>query len=276
MAVALALAASLMWGVGDYLGGMASRRNALITVILAGQVAGLLSLVVVAAVRGIDVSARGALAGVAAGLLSAIAITSFYRALTIGSMSIAAPVLSTSAAVPVIVSLAGGDLPSPPQSAGIALALVGVVLASREPEHGHPDPAAQRRSFLLALVATVAVGLQLVLLSTAAQTDPLLGVTASRVTSVVIFAAVALVVRPPVRRPALPGLAGIGILDTAANVSYAAATTAGLLSVVAVLSSLYPVVTVGLAHRRLGERLAGSQRIGVALALGGAALISAG
>ena len=276
MAVALALAASLMWGVGDYLGGMASRRNALVAVILAGQVAGLLSLVVVAAVRGIDVSARGALAGVAAGLLSAIAITSFYRALTIGSMSIAAPVLSTSAAVPVIVSLSGGDLPSPLQSAGIALALVGVVLASREPEHGHPDPAAQRRSFLLALLATVAVGLQLVLLSTAAQTDPLLGVTASRVTSVVIFAAVALVVRPPVRRPALPGLAGIGILDTAANVSYAAATTAGLLSVVAVLSSLYPVVTVGLAHRRLGERLAGSQRIGVALALGGAALISAG
>jgi len=73
-----------------------------------------------------------------------------------------------------------------------------------------------------------------------------------------------------------PSPKGIGILDTAANVSYAAATTAGLLSVVAVLSSLYPVVTVGLAHRRLGERLAGSQRIGVALALGGAALISAG
>jgi drug/metabolite transporter (DMT)-like permease len=101
-------------------------------------------------------------------------------------------------------------------------------------------------------------------------------VTASRLTSVVIFAVVALVVRPPVRRAALPGLAGIGILDTAANVSYAAATTAGLLSVVAVLSSLYPVVTVGLAHRHLGERLAGSQRAGVVLALGGAALISAG
>jgi len=126
------------------------------------------------------------------------------------------------------------------------------------------------------VVATVAIGLQLVLLSTAARTDPLLGVTASRLTSVVIFAVVALVVRPPVRRAALPGLAGIGILDTAANVSYAAATTAGLLSVVAVLSSLYPVVTVGLAHRHLGERLAGSQRAGVVLALGGAALISAG
>lgn len=276
MAVALALAASLMWGVGDYLGGIASRRNALVTVILAGQVAGLAALIAVGAVRGIDISTRGALAGVGAGLLSAIAITTFYRAMTIGSMSIAAPVLSTSAAVPVLISLAGGDLPSALQSAGIVAALVGVVLASREPEHGHPDPGAQRRSFLLALVATAAIGFQLVLLSIAADTDPLLGVTGSRLTSVLIFTAVALVVRPPVRREALPGLAGIGLLDTAANVSYAAATTAGLLSVVAVLSSLYPVVTVGLAHRHLGERLAGSQRVGVALALGGAALISAG
>jgi drug/metabolite transporter (DMT)-like permease len=265
-----------MWGVGDYLGGIASRRNALVTVILAGQVAGLAALIAVGAVRGIDISTGGAIAGVGAGLLSAIAITTFYRAMTIGSMSIAAPVLSTSAAVPVLISLAGGDLPSALQSAGIVAALVGVVLASREPEHGHPDPGAQRRSFLLALVATVAIGFQLVLLSYAADTDPLLGVTGSRLTSVVIFTAAALVVRPPVRREALPGLTGIGLLDTAANVSYAAATTAGLLSVVAVLSSLYPVVTVGLAHRHLGERLAGSQRAGVALALGGAALISAG
>ena len=91
-----------------------------------------------------------------------------------------------------------------------------------------------------------------------------------------IFAAVALLVRPPVRRPALPGLAGIGLLDTAANVSYAAATTAGLLSVVAVLSSLYPVVTVGLAHRRLGRAAGRLAAAGVVLALGGAALISAG
>jgi drug/metabolite transporter (DMT)-like permease len=276
MAVALALAASLMWGVGDYLGGLASRRNALVTVILAGQAAGLAALLVVAALRGIETSPRGTLAGVGAGLLSAVAITAFYRALTIGTMSIAAPVLSTSAAVPVVVSVAGGDLPSPAQSAGIAAALIGVVLASREPAHGHPDPAAQRQSFLLALVATVAIGLQLVLLSTAADTDPLLGVTASRMTSVLVFAGVALAVRPPVRREALPGLAGIGLLDTAANVCYAAATTAGLLSVVAVLSSLYPVVTVGLAHRHLGERLTRPQRVGVALALGGAALISAG
>ena len=130
MAVALALAASLMWGVGDYLGGIASRRNALVTVILAGQLAGLLSLAVVAAVRGVDVSGRGALAGVGAGLLSAVAITSFYRAMTIGSMSIAAPVLSTSAAVPVLVSVAGGDLPSAVQSAGIVAALGGAALIS--------------------------------------------------------------------------------------------------------------------------------------------------
>ena len=193
-------------------------------------------------------------------------------------MSIAAPVLSTSAAVPVVVSVAGGDLPSVAPVGRDRGRAGGRRPGAREPEHGHPDPAAQRRSFLLALVATVAVGVQLVLLSVgggdrpAARRDGVtadLGARSSPRVALVVAAGrpAAGAARPGRHRPARHG---------GANVSYAAATTAGLLSVVAVLSSLYPVVTVGLAHRHLGERLAGSQRLGVVLALGGAALISAG
>jgi drug/metabolite transporter (DMT)-like permease len=276
MSIVLALAASLMWGVADYRGGLASRRHPLPAVLAFSQLAGLLGLLVIVAVRGLDYTPAALAEGVAAGLLGAVAVTAFYRSLAIGTMSIAAPVLSTSAAIPVVAGLATGDRPSLLQLAGIALALGGVVLSSAERSGDHETTAAQRLSFLLAVVAMLAIGVQLVLLSAAAETDPLLGATATRGTSVVIFAAVALVLRPVVAPTALPDLALIGILDAFANLAYSAATTGGFLSVVAVLSTLYPVVTVALAHRHLGERLAGPQRVGVALALLGVAAISAG
>ena len=73
----------------------------------------------------------------------------------------------------------------------------------------------------------------------------------------------------------MPSIAVIGLIDTTANVAFATAATLGLLSLVAVLSSLYPVVTVGLAHLGQGERLAAGQWLGVALALTGVVLITA-
>jgi drug/metabolite transporter (DMT)-like permease len=67
----------------------------------------------------------------------------------------------------------------------------------------------------------------------------------------------------------------IGSLILVADGMYAVASTKGLLTVVAVLSSLYPVVTIGLAQRYLGERIERLQPLGIAVALGGAAAISA-
>jgi drug/metabolite transporter (DMT)-like permease len=276
MPIVLALAASLMWGVADFRGGLASRRHPLLTVIAVSQTAGLVSLLAVVAVRGVDYAPEGLAAGVGAGLLGAIAISAFYRSLAIGSMSIAAPVLTTSAAIPVVAGLATGDRPSPLQSFGIALALAGVILAAREPSSDHPAPAAQRRSFALAVVAMLAIGVQLVLLSKAAETDPVLGVTATRATSLGVVLIAAALLRPKMTRSALPDLAMIGVLDAFATLAFAAATTGAFLSIVAVLSALYPVVTVALAHRHLGERLAVPQRLGVVLALLGAGAITAG
>ena len=278
MPILLSLAASLLWGVADYRGGLASRAHPLLTVAAVSQAAGLAALLLAVAVHGITVSSAAVAEGAATGVLGAIAISAFYRSLAIGSMSIAAPVLATSAAIPVLAGIASGDRPSAVLAAEIAAALAGVVLASREPA-GRGDAhsrAAQRRSFLLALVATLAVGGQLVLLAAAADTDPLLGVTVSRMVSLSLMLVAVLIVRPAFSRRAVPDLSLIGILDSLANLSYAAATTGAFLSVAAVLSSLYPVVTVGLAHRHLGERLAGPQRAGAALALAGAAAISAG
>jgi drug/metabolite transporter (DMT)-like permease len=268
----LALCASLCWGVADYLGGVASRRHPLVAVIAISQTAGLIGVVVVVAVRGQGPGhAADLAAAVAAGLAGAVAIGCFYRAMTIGSMSVAAPILSTSVVVPVLVGIAGGDRPGAARTTGIVAAIAGIVLVSREPGTGTSN----RTAVAFALIATLALGLQLVGLDRAAEADPVWAVMVSRATSLTVFVVAALVTRPVVARAAVPSIAVIGMIDTTANVAFATAATLGLLSVVAVLSSLYPVVTVGLAHLGQGERLAAGQWVGVALALAGVVLITA-
>ena len=201
----------------------------------------------------------------------------------------------------VLWGIADGERPGALQWAGIVIALIGVVLASREPSSGGSKDA--RAAIRLAILAAAAIGLSLVFLDKAAAHDSLSGVAAARAVSAPALAiawlwskgrvrdeAVIAAAHPPVivaevphpTAPArrdlrvLAGLAAIGLLDTAANTAFAIATTGGLLSLVAVLGGLFPVVTVALAYFLLGERLAREQRVGVALALVGIPLISAG
>ncbi|WP_211880868.1 DMT family transporter [Pseudarthrobacter albicanus] len=270
MGIALSLAASLLWGTADFLAGKASRRLPLLTVMLFSQLAGLLGLVLVAAFgRHLDLGAVGW--GVAAGVTSLGSLACFYRALAVGTMSIVAPIVATSAAVPVIGGFLIGERPGPVAVGGIVLALVGVVLASRQrtgaPIRDH------RLSVGLAVAAAFFLGLQLVFLHQAGQIDALTGVSASRFTSVAVFALIAVVLRPAVSIRQLPGVALIGVLDTAANLAFTLATLNGALSSVAILSSLYPLVTVGLAYVQLHERLSRTQLAGVAAALTGVLFI---
>ena len=274
MAVALALIASLCWGVADFMGGSLSRRHPLLVVVLVSQAVGLAGVVVVAAVRSGGYDSGTALPGVLAGLAGVVAVSSFYRSMTLGAISVAAPILATSAVVPVVVGLATGERPSAVQMAGIAAALAGVALVSREPSAG--GGTIRGDGVTLALVAALALGLQLVALDHAARADPLWGVATARLTSVTVFAAAALVVRPAFARAALPALVVVGLLDVTANAGFAVATTHGYLSIVAVLGSLFPLVTVALAHVRLHERLSGGQRAGVGLALAGVLAIAGG
>jgi drug/metabolite transporter (DMT)-like permease len=203
-----------------------------------------------------------------------VAVSSFYRSMTLGAISVAAPILATSAAVPVVVGLATGERPSAVQLVGIGAALAGVALVSREPSAG--GGTVRGAGVTLALVAALALGLQLVALDHAARADPLWGVATARLTSVTVFAVAALVVRPAFARAALPALVLVGLLDVTANAGFAVATTQGYLSIVAVLGSLFPLVTVALAHVRLHERLSSGQRAGVGLALAGVLAIAGG
>ena len=156
----------------------------------------------------------------------------------------------------------------------MVVAMVGVILASREPSAGHSKDA--KAAIRLALLAALAIGLSLVSLDKAAEHDSLTGVFAARATSTPILAIACLRIHARTTAAKLAPLAGIGLLDTGANVAFAIATTTGLLSLVSVLGGLFPVVTVACAYFLLHERLGREQRLGVVLALVGIPLISAG
>jgi drug/metabolite transporter (DMT)-like permease len=274
MPIAFALCASLFWGVADFMGGSLSRRHPLLAVLLVSQSVGLVGIVAVAYVRTPDPGSAVLLPGIAAGGCGLGAAVMFYRAMAIGSISVAAPILATGAAVPVVAGLATGERPSPIQLAGIAMALVGVVLASREPSE--IGGSVRGAGVVLAMLAALVFGLQLIALDHAARSDALWGVALARGTAVAVLAAAAMLARPALPVSVFPALVAIGVLDTTANAAFALASTEGFLSVVAVLGSLFPVVTVALAHIHLHERLAIWQRLGVVLALTGTLAIAGG
>jgi drug/metabolite transporter (DMT)-like permease len=280
MAALLALTAAAAYGVGDFLGGIAARREPSTAVVLWSHIVGLAMLLAAAPAVGGDVTARGLAVGGGAGLVGGVGVALLYRGLSIGSMSVVAPVAALlSAAVPVLAGIGSGERPPLVAVAGIGLALVAVTLVSREPgDHpGVASPATRRlQPLLLALGAGVAFGLFFVALDRAGSDVGIWPLVGARVASVSLFAALGAArltaAGPP--RAALGAALGCGLLDAAANVLYVLALSHGLLSVVAVLAALYPAGTVLLARYVLGERLSGVQRTGLAVA-GLAALLIA-
>ena len=266
----LALLASLLWGTADFLAGRTSRTHPAVMVAFIGQATGLVCLAVVIAFHGFDTGAF--VPGAISGVFGVVAIVVFYRALALGTMSVVAPIVATSAIVPVIAGVIDGERPGTLQWIGVVTALAGVILASREPGGVAED---QRAALRLAVIAAVGIGFALVFLGAAAEHDALSGVTAARIVGVPLLGLLVLQARARAPIGSLPTMAGIGVLDTGANTAFAIATTGGLLSLVSVLGGLFPIVTVALAYFLLHERLQRHQRIGVALALAGIPLISA-
>jgi drug/metabolite transporter (DMT)-like permease len=281
MAALLALLSSLLWGAADFLGGTVSRRLPVLVVVGASQLAGLLTVAVVAVAAGELHAPTGYLPwAVAAGLAGLGGLVAFYRALAIGTMGVVSPIAALGVAVPVAVGLGRGERPGAVQLVGIVVAVLGVVLASGPELSGR----AGARPLLLAVAAAVGFGLALLFIAEGAQTSTIMTLVTMRVTSVLVVAlllvsqAAARARRTQVKITArdLPLIAVIGIGDAAANLTFGWASTRGLVSVVAVLGSLYPVVTVLLARVVHHERLAAIQNAGVVAALAGVGLIAAG
>jgi uncharacterized membrane protein len=281
LAAVLALASSLSWGLSDFLGGFQSRRHQVLAVMLLSQ--GLaLAILVVAVLAGAptehDAASTAWAAGV--GVLGLLGLFAFYRALAIGTMSIVAPISATGVAIPVLVGLASGERPGALQVAGIALACAGVVLAGREaPSEDEAARRAGRASIGLALIAAVGFGTFFAGIDRAEETADVAWVLlAARTADVAVLAIAALALRPriPTGPAALAPIAAIGVFDLLANLLFVLATGRGLLSVVGVLGSLYPAVTVVLARVVLHERLSRAQNAGVLITLAGVVALAAG
>ena len=279
-AVAFGVATALCWGLADFLGGLRTKRLALATVLLVSQLTGLAAIAAVVAIANLEApAAADLLPAVIAGACQLFGIAALYRALAIGTMSVISPVsASGAAALPVIVGLATGDRLDALQIAGMAAAFAGVILATRS-EGEQVGAAAARQSLALGAVAALGIGGFYVGMDAAIDNaEPFWALLAARVTAGMVLIVVIASLRPRIGAdPAvLPSLALIGLLDVGANASFTLGADTGLVSVVAVLSSLYPVGTVVLARALLGERLAPVQMAGVGVALAGVALIAAG
>ena len=278
LGIGLALAASLCWGFGDFIGGSKSRVLPVLVVLVCSQVVGLVWIGSVALIaqepvpggHEILLAALSAIAGTAG-------LVCFFRAMAIGKMSLVVPIAATAAVVPVVVGIATGDRPSPLQVLGMVVALAGAVMASREPgQEGERGSLAA--GVLLAALSAFLIGFFFLAIDGASDGGAVWASLVNRITSVTLLLGAVAVVRPKLSeaRPHIAALATAGTLDVSANLLFAAATTEGLISLVSVAGSLYPVLTVLLARLVLKERVDRIQEAGVVAALGGVVLIAAG
>jgi drug/metabolite transporter (DMT)-like permease len=277
----LALLSGFTWGSADFVGGLMSKRLPTATVMVVSQTAGLLLTAgLVIALGEPRPEARFLVYGGLGGIAGAIGLASLYKGLAVGRMSIVAPTAALSGAVPVIVGFIQGERPTMVQLAGMAIAGAGVLLAVRTPEPPGSSPTGSgTRGIGFALVAAFFLGLFVTSLDAAGAASPLWASLMIRFVSVPLFLLAAVVTARHARRPTgreAGILAGVGALDNAANVMFAVAAREGLLTLVSVLGSLYPVATVLLARWFLHERLARWQVVGVAAAFAGVAMIAAG
>ncbi|HEY8108295.1 MAG TPA: DMT family transporter [Gaiellaceae bacterium] len=277
MAALLALGASLTWGVGDFLGGVKARVLPSLLVMAASQPFGLAALGIVVAIRGTPIPGDEVWWSALSAVLGTAGLFAFYRGMAAGAISVVAPIAALSAAVPVIWGVAvSGDNVRGLQAIGFVAAIGGSVAASLELRPGRTQIAA---GVGWAVLAMLAFGGYFVPMHAASTQDWLWPAFIFRCTSVTIVVSLALLrgLRPTGLRGHWAALIAIGFLDTGGNALFAAASSShGLLSVVSVLASLYPVVTVLLARLMLGERVQRSQDAGVILVLVGIVLITAG
>jgi drug/metabolite transporter (DMT)-like permease len=305
----LALAAAVLYGTADFLGGVASRRASVFAVLAITVPAGAVIMVLVALLG--QVPALGGLLGhggigapasvggwsavgwaAASGVCGAAGLIAFYAGFASAPISVVAPVAALASAVlPVGVAVAGGERPTVTVIAGGSICLVAIVLVSAQPsdhapgEHGQDRPAGTRLvtpGRLLALgygaAAGIGFGLFFIFLKNAGQSGVLWPVAISRSAGTVGAFGLALASRTRLRlgRGGITGIALVsGAVDAAANVCYVLATRVGLFGLAVVITSLYPGMTVLLARVLLGERMRWVQRAGLLLAAVGVVLVTA-
>ena len=284
MVILLGLAAAVLYGSGDFLGGMATRRAHVLAVLTVAETAGVIAALTAAAMWPGQVSLAGLAWGISAGLTGGLGLIIFYIGLAAGPMSVVAPVSGlVSTILPVAVALAEGERPGAGVYAGALLCLVAIVLVSSASDTSavaRPSRAGPGRAIGYGIASGASFGLFFLLIRNAGQSGELWPVAAGRIGEL----AIVLIAAAVLRRGVLPrgaggrlllAAAGAGVIDVVANICYVAATRTGMFGLAVVMASLYPGVTVLLARVVLGERLRWVQRVGLGLAVIGILLVAA-
>lgn len=286
MSILLALASAVVYGVADWCGGRATRARPAVAVAMLGQAVSLVLIAIAVAVMGTELPGISDLGwGALGGAAGACGLATFYYALANGEMTVVAPVAAVvTAVVPVVAGVILGERPRPIAYIGIAVAVVAVALVSGAVgEHRHVTP---RRILAFAVFAGLGFGSLFIALDRTSADSGLWPLVGARLASLPVLSVMVLVARsrsrgatfsrwnPQWRTLGLPITAGV--LDMAANVFFLEANRGGLLSIVAVVGSMYPASTVALAYAFDGERLRRSQGVGMACAGLALALVSLG
>ena len=275
MSALLALFSAVTFGAADFLGGVATRKSERVfAVVVVSQLAGLAIVLVVLSVAG-GVLIRGDIGWAAgAGVAGSAGLVLLYRGLGIGTMSVVAPLSAVLAAVvPVVWGLLSGERPTAPALIGIPLALVAIALVSgaRFGSFGRGPGVAE------GIGAGIGFGFFFILIANS-QSAELWTLTFARVASISVILAIAVLSKARLKPGPGTGwyVLGAGVLDMSANLLFLLAERRGLLTLVSVVTALYPASTVVLARFILHERLARQQIMGLLLAAVGVGLISLG
>jgi drug/metabolite transporter (DMT)-like permease len=281
LSVALAALSGLIWGVGDFSGGKATQRAAVLPVVWVSKLVSLPLLVIFLVATYVPVTAIGLAWGGLAGIAGVVGLVLFYRALAAGAMTVVAPVTGvTSAAIPVVVGLVAGEHPSALRLFGVGCALLAIALVSLAPQPSGHRQVVTRRLVVAALGAGTGFALFFILLSVAGRAAAgcvgLWPIAGSQISAVVILALLLLMTRPGPwpRQATLRWTMLAGPCDMTANALYLLASRDGDLSVVAPIAALYPVTTVILALIIEHERLRGIQVAGLIFAVAALVLVS--
>ncbi len=279
MAVLLSLLSALSYGVSDFLGGLFSKRSGPWQTAVVGQTSSTVCTVAVALFIAGDPVGSDWVWGVVGGAGSGVGAAFLYRGLAGGRMSVVAPLSAVVCALlPVAVGLVTGDRPSALALAGIVVAVPAIALVSRVVEEDAASQAAHRGGVVDGVVAGLGFGVRVVALGQVRDDAGLwpLAVAQGAAAGVVVLLAVALR-EAWVPRDRLAWRAVVmGPLGATATTAFLLATREGLLSVVSVISSLYPATTVLLATLVLKERIQAWQGVGLALAASAVTLVALG
>lgn len=295
LTIVLGFATSLVYGFADFFGAIASKRIPAVIVTFVSGLSGLIFLFTLTPIFGATFGSQTLLWGVSAGIASAFAMSCLYASLAIGPISIVSPLSAVvSALVPAAVGFFIGDRFSGLGWLALGMILIAVILVGFVPGEAVRLPSL--RGILLGVGAGAGIGVVLICLDASPQNSGLGSVIMLRAVSAALLGLTMLVRRTRVRgnaqlrdsgaasQASLGGLARklwlaaivAGIFDSSANVFFllASRVPGGTLTVVSVLTALYPLGTIVLARVFLKEKIALIQQLGILLALGGSALLA--